>query len=77
MAKRHSCFGMGLLEGQKMSSSKGNIVTLSEAISEYGADVVRMFLMSSAEPWQDFDWRKKKLLVLKGELNNFLNYMKN
>ncbi len=50
-------FGMGLLEGQKMSSSKGNVILLSEAIDKYGADTVRLFLMSSAEPWQDFDWR--------------------
>lgn len=54
-------FGMGLLEGQKMSSSKGNVILLSEAIDTYGADTVRLFLMSSAEPWQDFDWREKEV----------------
>lgn len=52
-------FGMGLLEGNKMSSSKGNVVLLGDAISKYGADTVRLFLLSSAEPWQDFDWREK------------------
>ncbi len=54
-------FGMGLLEGQKMSSSKGNIILLRDAINKYGADVVRLFLMSSAEPWQDFDWRETEV----------------
>lgn len=54
-------FGMGLLEGNKMSSSKGNVILLSDAIDKYGADVVRLFLMSSAEPWQDFDWRDKEV----------------
>ncbi len=54
-------FGMGLLEGQKMSSSKGNVILLSDAIDKYGADTVRLFLMSSAEPWQDFDWREKEV----------------
>ncbi|MGL6298531.1 MAG: leucine--tRNA ligase, partial [Methanobacteriaceae archaeon] len=54
-------FGMGLLEGHKMSSSKGNVILLSEAIEHFGADVVRLFLMSSAEPWQDFDWREKEV----------------
>lgn len=54
-------FGMGLLEGQKMSSSKGNVILLSEAIDKYGADTVRLFLMSSAEPWQDFDWRETEV----------------
>ena len=51
-------FGMGLLEGNKMSSSKGNVVLLSEAMRDNGSDTVRLFLMSNAEPWQDFDWRE-------------------
>ena len=50
-------FGMGLLSGAKMSSSKGNVFLLENAIEEFGADTVRMFLTGSAEPWQDFDWR--------------------
>ncbi|WP_461462753.1 leucine--tRNA ligase [Methanobrevibacter sp.] len=54
-------FGMGLLEGNKMSSSKGNVILLNDAIDEFSADVVRLFLMSSAEPWQDFDWRDKEV----------------
>ena len=44
-------FGMGLLEGNKMSSSKGNVILLKDAIKDYTADVVRLFLMASAEPW--------------------------
>ena len=51
-------FGMGLLEGNKMSSSKGNVVLLSDAMRDNGSDAVRLFLMSNAEPWQDFDWRE-------------------
>ncbi len=54
-------FGMGLLEGNKMSSSKGNIIMLEDAINTYGSDVIRLFLMSSAEPWQDFDWRENEV----------------
>jgi leucyl-tRNA synthetase len=49
--------GMGLLEGEKMSSSKGHVVLLSTAIDAYGADTVRFFLLNAAEPWQDYDWR--------------------
>lgn len=64
-------FGMGLLEGQKMSSSKGNVILLSDAIETHGADVVRLFLMSSAEPWQDFDWREKELKGTKRRLEWF------
>lgn len=67
-------FGMGLLEGNKMSSSKGNIILLKDAIKDYSADVVRLFLMSSAEPWQDFDWREKEVLGTKRRLNWFKEF---
>ncbi len=67
-------FGMGLLEGNKMSSSKGNVILLSDAINEYGADVVRLFLMSSAEPWQDFDWREKEVVGTKRRLDWFFEF---
>jgi len=69
-------FGMGLLEGKKMSSSKGNVVLLSDAIKTHGADVVRLFLMSSAEPWQDFDWREKEVIGTKRRLEWFKEFGK-
>ena len=67
-------FGMGLLEGNKMSSSKGNVVLLKDAIRDYSADVVRLFLMASAEPWQDFDWREKEVLGTKRRLEWFREF---
>lgn len=67
-------FGMGLLEGNKMSSSKGNVILLKDAIEEYSADVVRLFLMASAEPWQDFDWREKEVLGTKRRLEWFREF---
>jgi leucyl-tRNA synthetase len=50
-------WGMGLLEGTKMSSSKGHVVVAEEAIDRHSADIIRMHLFASNEPWQDFDWR--------------------
>lgn len=67
-------FGMGLLEGNKMSSSKGNIVMLEDAIDTYGSDVVRLFLMSSAEPWQDFDWRENEVRGVSKRLEWFFEF---
>ena len=67
-------FGMGLLEGNKMSSSKGNVILLKDAIEDYTADVVRLFLMASAEPWQDFDWREKEVLGTKRRLEWFKEF---
>ncbi len=67
-------FGMGLLEGHKMSSSKGNIVMLEDAIKTYGSDVIRLFLMSSAEPWQDFDWRESEVRGISKRLEWFWEF---
>jgi len=66
-------FGMGLLNGAKMSSSKGNVFLLEDAVAEFGADTVRMFLMGSAEPWQDFDWRNELVLSTKKQIERFHN----
>jgi leucyl-tRNA synthetase len=65
--------GMGLLEGRKMSSSKGHVVLPGEAIDEYGADTVRFFLLNSAEPWQDYDWRDEAVSSAHGQLRRFYN----
>ena len=66
-------FGMGLLNGAKMSSSKGNVFLLEDAVKEFGADTVRMFLMGSAEPWHDFDWRNELVISTKKQIERFYN----
>jgi len=65
--------GMGLLEGEKMSSSKGHVVLPGEAIEKFGADTVRFFLLNSAEPWQDFDWRGDLVGDTRSQLDRFWN----
>lgn len=65
--------GMGLLEGEKMSSSKGHVVLPDVAIEEYGADTVRFFLLNSAEPWQDYDWRDEQVGSVRDQLERFWN----
>jgi leucyl-tRNA synthetase len=66
-------FGMGLLNGAKMSSSKGNVFLLEDAVKEFGADTVRMFLVGSAEPWQDFDWRNELVASTRRQIERFWN----
>jgi leucyl-tRNA synthetase len=65
--------GMGLLEGRKMSSSKGHVVLPGEAVDRYGADTVRFFLLNSAEPWQDFDWRADLVESTHDQLRRFFD----
>jgi len=63
--------GMGLLEGDAMSSSKGHVVLPGNAVEKYGADTVRFFLLNSAEPWQDYDWRAEAVESTRDQLERF------
>jgi len=48
--------GMVLMDGTKMSKSKGNTVDPERLIAEYGADTVRLFVMFAAPPEQSLEW---------------------
>ncbi|MEI6746316.1 MAG: leucine--tRNA ligase [Methylococcaceae bacterium] len=48
--------GMVLMDGSKMSKSKGNTVDPQELIEKYGADTVRLFIMFAAPPEQSLEW---------------------
>lgn len=65
--------GMISIEGKKMSKSKGNFITMKDAISKYGADVTRASLLYSAEGLRDPDWRGKAAEDMKNRLKSFYN----
>jgi leucyl-tRNA synthetase len=48
--------GQVTMGGKKMSKSRGNIVEPVEAFSLYGADSLRLYMLVSGPPQQDFDW---------------------
>ncbi|RLI86084.1 MAG: leucine--tRNA ligase, partial [Archaeoglobales archaeon] len=56
------------LEGQKMSKSKGPLLTMKRAVEENGADVTRMYILYAAEYDSDADWRKKDVESLASHL---------
>ncbi len=65
--------GMISIEGKKMSKSKGNFITIKDAIAKYGADVTRASLLYSAEGLRDPDWRGKAAENMKNRLKSFYN----
>ncbi|MBT1035069.1 leucine--tRNA ligase [Canibacter sp. lx-45] len=48
--------GMVLLDGSKMSKSKGNLVEFAEQLRENGADALRVALIFAGPPEDDIDW---------------------
>ncbi len=48
--------GMVLMDGSKMSKSKGNIVSPAEIIEKYGSDTARLFILFAAPPDRDLEW---------------------
>jgi len=46
-------------DGERMSKSKGNVIEPSEMIEKYGADSLRLYLVSNSSPERDFDWDDK------------------
>jgi len=48
--------GMVLMDGAKMSKSKGNVVDPDLMIAKYGADTTRLFCLFAAPPEKDLEW---------------------
>jgi leucyl-tRNA synthetase len=63
--------GFVSLEGEKMSKSRGPLLTLKSAVKEYGADVTRLYILSTAEHVQDADWRKADVEATRKQVERF------
>ncbi|MCE8423261.1 MAG: leucine--tRNA ligase [Candidatus Methanoperedens sp.] len=63
--------GFVSLEGQKMSKSKGPLLTLKSAVKEFGADVTRLYILSTAEHIQDADWRTADVDATRKQVERF------
>jgi len=49
-------------DGEKMSKSRGNVIEPLEMIKKYGADSLRLYLVSNSSPNNDFVWDDKGML---------------
>ena len=50
--------GMVIKDRQKMSKSKGNVVSPDDMIAHYGADAARAYSLFAAPPDRDLDWQE-------------------
>ena len=48
-------------DGEKMSKSKGNVVSPREIIGEFGADTARLFILFAAPAEKDMDWSDEQV----------------
>ncbi|MEM0302282.1 MAG: leucine--tRNA ligase [Archaeoglobaceae archaeon] len=64
------------LEGQKMSKSKGPLLTMKRALATYGADVTRLYILHAAEYDNDADWKTREIEGLASNLERFFNLVK-
>jgi leucyl-tRNA synthetase len=62
-------------ESAKMSKSKGNVVDPEEAVSRYGADTVRLYILFAAPPDQDFEWTEEGIRGAHRFLNRLWNFV--
>jgi len=68
--------GFVSLEGQKMSKSKGPILTMENAVSTYGADITRMYILSTAEQTQDADWQRTGIESARRQVDRLYSFAK-
>jgi leucyl-tRNA synthetase len=73
--KRISFHGMIISEGEKMSKSKGNVITLMEINEKVGADAFRAFMCNSTSVESQFNWDSDKVGTMKKHLNSFYSVL--
>lgn len=66
--------GFVSLEGQKMSKSKGPLLTLRQAVADFGADISRLYILGAAEHVADADWRTADVETTRKQLERFYRW---
>ena len=69
--------GSVMMDGAKMSKSMGNIIPLRTAIKDYGADPIRLAIISSAELLQDADFNMESVYGIQNKLESLLEECNN
>jgi leucyl-tRNA synthetase len=78
--RKHWPRGIGVngflsIEGAKMSKSKGNFLTLRNAVDSFGADVTRLTLVLGSEDMDDPDWREENVKSTDAKLKALFRFV--
>ncbi len=60
---------------EKMSKSKGNVVSPDEVVAQYGSDALRIYILFMGPPELDAEWQDTGLEGVKRFLNRLWNYL--
>jgi leucyl-tRNA synthetase len=60
-----------IVEGEKMSKSKGNVVFWDDAVDKYSADGVRLYVSHGQTEWKDFDWKHNMAFSYSKKIESF------
>lgn len=64
-------------DGEKMSKSRGNVIEPLDMINKYGADTLRLYLVSTASPDSDTNWSDKGLESISKFVKKVYTYFNN
>ena len=60
---------------EKMSKSKGNVVSPDEMVQKYGSDVLRMYILFMGPPELDCEWQDSGIDGIKRFMNRCIGYL--
>jgi leucyl-tRNA synthetase len=67
--------GMVLMEGKKMSKSIGNIIPIRDAVRRYGADIIKIAVLGSAELLSDANFSNSLADTIRERLEKLYNFV--
>lgn len=74
--KRISFHGMVVSGGEKMSKSKGNVISLLDVNKEFGPDSLRAFICNSTSVESTFNWESSQVASMKKHLFELFELVK-